>query len=76
MNRFNLLTYTAAVALAGSACASCTTPRLFGAKSQPLSLASTTNVENAALAGYAGEDQQVNLSHYNHPVPKTRPRNS
>ncbi|HWW71694.1 MAG TPA: hypothetical protein VN089_17270 [Duganella sp.] len=50
MNRFNLMTYTAAVALAISACASASRPGALGAQRQQLLLAST---------GYTGRQQQV-----------------
>lgn len=54
MNRFNLLTYTAAVALAVTACASSTRPGLLGKQHQQLPLASAGTVEKTVLAGHTG----------------------
>lgn len=54
MNRFNLLTWTAALALALCACVSTTKPRVHGAQRQPMLSASAltppryTQVEIAA----------------------------
>ena len=50
MNRFNILTYTAALALALSACASITKPSALGAQRQQLLVVSADAVEKIALA--------------------------
>ncbi len=49
MNRFNILTCTAALALALSACASITKPFVVGAQRQQLLVVSADTVEKMAL---------------------------
>lgn len=59
MNRYNLLTYTAAVALALTACASTTKPGAVGAQRQQLLLVSADTVEKMALVSYTQQNQQA-----------------
>ena len=49
MNRFNFMSYTVAVALALTACASTTKPGAVGAQRQQLLLVSADTVEKMAL---------------------------
>lgn len=59
MNRFNLMTYTVAVALALNACASTTKPGVVGAQRQQLLLVSADTVEKMALVSYTQQNQQA-----------------